>query len=192
MRPLLANGDREERTAPTRDGRVGHFGEEEIRSDQGPVVADERSRAVCPGALLVGHCDEEQVPRHRRLAREVGPERVGHRRREIEHVDGAPSPDVPVTDFSGEGIHRPPPGVDRYYVEVGDEGEGGAFRVAARYPVDHRLATGGGLEDLTLGPEEVAKGFYGPHLVAGVDRPVVHAAVADQLPEEVDRRGCHR
>ena len=121
------------------------------------------------------------------------PERDGHRRRDVEHVDRAAAPHL--VDPVGVAMISPPngsrssPGVDRHDVGVAHQAQARRGRVAALDAGDERRPSGRRLPSLDVDARAFDEGLQ--HVgVAGLlarrRRPVVDALVADQRLQQFD------
>jgi hypothetical protein len=104
----------------------------------GRVVGQPAGPSCAPG-LLVGDCEVDQVAAGTKAGVGQVPERHRHRRREVEHVDGAATPHLAVDELTAERIPAPPVRVDGHDVGVAHQaqaGRGGIGALDARYERD--------------------------------------------------------
>ena len=167
------------------------LGEHVVGADRVPVLVDHVLGAPLPAGFFVGDAEVDQ--------RALGPEALGrqlaerhrHRRRDVEHVDGAAAPHLAVDQLAGEWVAGPPIGVHRHDVGVAHQAQRRCRGVAALDAGDDRGPAGPAVESLHVEPGalEVRLQQVGvAHLVAGVGGAVVDALVADQLLQELGRR----
>ena len=112
----------------------------------------------------------------------------GHRRGEVEHVDGAASPHLAVDQLAAEGIVAPAVGVHRHDVGVPHQEQRGRGRVAALDARDEARASGRGFEALAVEPVAFEVGLQqirAAHLVTRRFGAVVHARVADEVLQQI-------
>ena len=142
-------------------------------------------------------------PRGRKPSRGELPERHGHRRGEVQHVDGAPSPHLgpgrAVDELAAEGVAGPSFGVDGDDVGVAHQAQARRAGLAAFHAGDERDPARGRLEagHVEAGvAEERVERVGVAMLEARAGRAVVDAAVADHRLQQLDglssdRGRCH-
>ena len=187
---LLTGDDRQPDPLGGVRGEPARLGDEVVHAHLVGHVFGEPLGAVAPESLLVGHADEQQVPLGTEpLDRQVA-DGDGHGRRQVEHVDRAAPPHLPVDELAPEGVVRPVLGVGRHHVGVAEQGQRGSV---AAPPLDAGHHGGAPRERLVLleveaGPlEDRPQGVGVAPLVPGLRRAVVHAGVPDHLLEEFGR-----
>ena len=93
--PLLGDADGDAAPAVVADLRpAAGLGEHVVGADRVPVVIDHVLGAPLPAGLLVGDAEVDQRPSRPEALVGESPERHRHRRRDVEHVDRAPTPDL--------------------------------------------------------------------------------------------------
>jgi len=119
----------------------------------------------------------------------------GHRRREIEHVDGAASPHDAVVHVGFEGIVPPATAVGGNHVGVAEQQQRGRAPITTVDPGDETHAAGRGRVAFHGEPdagevcfERVGAADLVPRRVGAV----VDAGVADQRAQQLDDFGGHR
>ena len=111
-------------------GEAARLGDEIVAADVLGLVLGEPPRTVGPEGLLVGDADEQEVAfGTESLVREVA-HRDGHRRREVQHVDRAPSPYLAVDDLSAERVVLPVLAVGGDDIGVPEKGQRGGVGVS--------------------------------------------------------------
>src|SRR5207245_6162975 len=111
-----------------------------------------------------------------------------HRRGDVERVARATAPDLAVDQLAGEGIMPPAGRRDRDDVGVAHEVERRRSGIAARDAKHEARAARYGLVAFELRarkPQVAFEEIDAADLVTGGRRPVVHAAIADELLKEV-------
>ena len=115
-------------------------------------------------------------------------ERDRHGRGEVEHVDGSAPPHLAVDDLAAERVVAPTVLGDGHDVGVAHQQQRRRGRVGALDAGDEVCPAGDGLEALEVesGALEVGGEDVGARgLAAGLLGAVVHAAIADQLLQEL-------
>ncbi len=115
-----------------------------------------------------------------------------HRRGDVEHVDGAPSPDLVVYEFSAEGIVVPAIRVDRHHIRVSHQAQTLGIWVGAVDASHERHPSRGRLEALGLHSAAVEEAFQRigiSDFLTRVGLPSVDARVSDEGLEQVDGFG---
>ena len=171
-----------------------------VGGDRIPVVLDHPLGAPHATGLFITDAEVDQVALGSEPFGRQASERNGHRRRQVEHVDGASTPHFAVDHLATERVFAPTVGVDRHHVGVGHEAQRWRVGIGPLDPSHHRVAPLAWSEplDLETGAFEVGDEQVGvPGLVARIRRPVVDARVADQRLQQLGGgsgelvRGCH-
>ncbi len=156
-----------------------------------PVLVEHVLGAPVPTGLLVGDAEVDQRPLRAEALGGQAAERDGHRRRDVEHVDGSAPPHLTVDDLTTERVLRPTVGVDGHHVGVAHQAQRRRRRITALDPGDDRgparvtLVAG----DFEAGTFEVGLQEVGvAGLPAGVGGAIVDAGVADELLQQLRAR----
>ncbi len=138
--------------------------------------------SVSAAGFLVGHGRVDEIALRLEAGSRELANRVGHRRGEVEHVDRAASPDLAVDQLSAERIIAPAVLIYGNDVGVSHQKDGRSVRVGSFDARDEVPASGGRFVALDVdtgsleeGSEQIDVALF----LAGLDRSVVHAAVAD-------------
>src|SRR5262249_4628471 len=106
-RSLLADGQRKHRTLAGWYRHAPRFRDDVVRADDVSVVLEQMRTAPGTRRLLVGDGREDQRPLRPEAIGSESPTGDGHRRREVEHVDGAAPPDEAILQVGGKRIVTP-------------------------------------------------------------------------------------
>ena len=173
-------------------GRLGRhpagLGQHVVGADHLGHVLGQPLRPVGTQRLLVGHPQVDE--------RALGPEPLigqlagGHRHGggQVEHVDRAPAPHLPVDELAAEGVVTPPVGADGYDIGVAHEQQGRRRRVRPLDPGHDAGPPRLGLVALDVDAralEHVGEDVGAAVFVARLDAAVVHALVPDQHLQEL-------
>ena len=185
---LLRHDHRELDARGARDRDAAALGDDVVGPHRIGLVVHEVPGAERPERLLVGH---RQV-HERALGAEPAAGEVlrghGHRRREVEHVDGAAAPHLAVDELAAERVVAPSIRVRGHDVRVTHQQQRRRVGIGALDARDEAGATGRRLVAL----EGEARTFEvrreqvrAAHLLPRLPRAVVHARVADEVLQEV-------
>ena len=188
---LLAGVDDDPPDTVLADGRpTAHLRQDVVAGDGVPVLVDHPLGTPPPARLLVGDTEVDQRALRTKAVPGEVLERGGHRRRDVQHVDGAAAPDLAVDDLAAERVARPGVAVDRHDVGVAHEAQRRRVGIGAVDAGDERPPTRTGLEPLhgEAGAFEVRLQQVGvAGLAARVGRAIVDALVADERLQEFGR-----
>ena len=190
VRTLLAHDHRKPRTARGRHLEAAGLGHDVVGAHRVVLVVEQVLGAPRAEVLLVGDGEiHEGATRPEARAGERA-ERDGHRRGQVQHVDGTATPHVTVDHLTTERIASPPVGVRGHDVGMAHEKQRGRGRVATLDARHQVLASGP--RDVTLevetGVAEILREQVdAARLMTRFGRTVVDALVANELREQIDR-----
>jgi hypothetical protein len=187
--PLLTDHDGQAPAGRAVKGDAAGLGDEIVALHGVGLVLGQPAGAVRAECFLVGDGSQHERPLRPEAAASEAIKCHRHRRRDVQHVDGAPAPHLALHQLPAEGITRPRVRVGRNDIGVPEPAQRRCRRIGALDASHERRPSGDGLVDLEvharaveLGPQEVDA----PALVPGLRRPVVHALVSDHALDEID------
>ena len=187
---LLPHRDPDERRLARSTVQPTALGQHVVGVDRVTCVIGHPLHPVRAARLLVGDAEVDQVAARAEPGGGEVVERDRHRRRQVEHVDRTATPHLAVDQLAAERIATPPRLVDRDDVGVAHQAQARSVPVGALDAGHHRGTTGRRLEPLDVeagGAEVRGERVCVAALEPRPRRPVVHAPVADQGLQQLDR-----
>jgi hypothetical protein len=185
--------NRDDRRLGSPDVQAAVLREHVISADRVELVLGHPTGAVGAAVLLVGHGEQDQVAAWTEARIRQATERHCLRCGEVQHVDGAASPDLAVDQLSAERITRPAVRVHGHDVGVAHQAQRRSVGVRALDTGHQRNPPRRGFVALQV--EARATGFSQEplehvgvaELMARFGGAVIHARVADQHLQQLDR-----
>ncbi len=175
-----------------REEDAARLGDHVVGLHRVAFVVDQVARSVGAEGFLVG--DREIGERALRAEAVLGQpsHRHRHRRREVEHVDRAPTPHLAVDELAAEGVVAPALGVGRHHVGVAHEQQARCARVASFDAHGEALASVHRLVGLAVEARMIEVGgqrVYASILMPTRNASIVHALVPDEVLQQVGHVG---
>ena len=188
LRALLRGHDRQLRARPDRHAHAAELGHEVVALHVVPGVFGEPLGTPRAQRLLIRDRRIDERALRPEAAVKKALQRDGHRRGDVEHVDGAAPPYLAVDELAGERIVLPARTRDGHDIGVAHEVKARRVLVGPLDAHDEAASPRRRLVPLHLDArcrEIGRKEVRAPYLVTGGWRAVVHALIADELLEEI-------